>query len=179
MTGVSALAGTDLVLGYQRTTVVHGVSVELDAGVVTALIGPNGSGKSTVLRSLARLHHIDSGGVSVADDDAALLSAKQFARRVTLLSQSRPHPSGLEVRDVAAVGTVAFVGLVAPHMARALVGGRHVRVVPIAILLGAVLLGVADVIGRTVIAPAQLPAGLCVAIIGAPYFVYLLARSRA
>jgi ferric hydroxamate transport system ATP-binding protein len=104
MTGSSALAGTELVLGYQRTTVVHGVTVELDAGAVTALIGPNGSGKSTVLRSLARLHRIDSGGVSVAAEDAALLSAKQFARRVTLLSQSRPHPSGLEVRDVVAFG---------------------------------------------------------------------------
>jgi ferric hydroxamate transport system permease protein len=85
----------------------------------------------------------------------------------------------LAAMSVAAVGTVAFVGLVAPHMARALVGGRHSRVVPVAILLGAVLLGVADVIGRSVIAPAQIPAGLCVAIIGAPYFVYLLARSRA
>ena len=53
---LSALTGHDLVLGYQRTTVVHGVSVRLEAGAVTALIGPNGSGKSTVLRSLARLH---------------------------------------------------------------------------------------------------------------------------
>ena len=46
-------------LGYQRTTVVHGVSVRLEPGAVTALIGPNGSGKSTVLRSLARLHPVD------------------------------------------------------------------------------------------------------------------------
>jgi len=84
----------------------------------------------------------------------------------------------LAAMSVAAVGVVGFVGLVAPHMARALVGGRHARVVPVAVLLGAVLLGVADTIGRTVIAPAQVPAGLVVALIGAPYFVYLLARSR-
>jgi iron complex transport system permease protein len=64
-------------------------------------------------------------------------------------------------------------------MARALVGGRHARSVPVALLLGAVLLGAADLIGRTVIAPAQVPAGLVVAMIGAPYFVYLLARLRA
>ena len=51
--------------------------------------------------------------------------------------------------------------------------------IPVAVLVGAVLLGAADLIGRTVIAPAQVPAGLVVAIIGAPYFVYLLARSRA
>ena len=98
------LEGRDLVLGYQRATVVHGVSVRLEPGVVTALIGPNGSGKSTVLRSLARLHRIEAGSVHVDDVDAAPLSAKEFARRVTLLSQSRPHPSGLGVRDVVAFG---------------------------------------------------------------------------
>lgn len=85
----------------------------------------------------------------------------------------------LAAMSVAAVGVVGFVGLVAPHAARALVGGRHVRAVPVAILLGAILLGFADAVGRTVIAPAQIPAGLAVAVIGAPYFVYLLARSRA
>lgn len=85
----------------------------------------------------------------------------------------------LAAMSVAAVGVVGFVGLVAPHMARALVGGRHSRSVPVAVLLGAVLLGVADLLGRTVIAPSQVPAGLVVALIGAPYFVYLLARSRA
>jgi iron complex transport system permease protein len=51
--------------------------------------------------------------------------------------------------------------------------------IPVAALLGASLLGIADALGRTVIAPAQLPAGLAVALIGAPYFAYLLARSRA
>lgn len=85
----------------------------------------------------------------------------------------------LAAMAVAAVGVVGFVGLVAPHVARALVGGRHARSVPVAVLVGAVLLGVADAVGRTAIAPAQLPAGLVVALIGAPYFVYLLARSRA
>ncbi|MFV2084618.1 iron chelate uptake ABC transporter family permease subunit [Micromonospora sp. LOL_021] len=53
------------------------------------------------------------------------------------------------------------------------------RIVPVAVLLGAVLLGLAGTVGRTVVAPAQLPAGLAVALIGAPYIVYLLARSRA
>lgn len=81
--------------------------------------------------------------------------------------------------SVAAVGVVGFVGLVAPHMARALVGSRHARSLPVAVLLGACLLGLADLVGRTVIAPAQVPAGLVVALLGAPYFVLLLARSRA
>jgi iron complex transport system permease protein len=80
--------------------------------------------------------------------------------------------------SVAGVGVIAFVGLVAPHAARAMVGRRHGRALPVAALLGGILVCVADTIGRTVIAPGQLPAGLMTAIIGAPYFVWLLYRSR-
>lgn len=83
----------------------------------------------------------------------------------------------LAAMSVTAVGVVGFVGLVAPHAARALVGAPHRRSVPLAVLLGATLLGVADTVGRTVIAPAQIPAGLVVALIGAPYFVYLLTQT--
>ncbi|MFB8119715.1 iron ABC transporter permease [Streptomyces sp. NPDC055962] len=84
----------------------------------------------------------------------------------------------LAATAVSAAGTIAFVGLVAPHAARALVGRRHVRVVPVALLLGGLLVCLADLAGRTVIAPAQLGAGLMTAVIGAPYFVYLLVRTR-
>ncbi|MDG4825946.1 iron ABC transporter permease [Asanoa sp. WMMD1127] len=79
---------------------------------------------------------------------------------------------------VSAVGVISFVGLVAPHAARALVGGRHARVLPVAALLGALMVSVADTLGRTVIAPAQIPAGLVTALIGTPYFIWLLWRSR-
>ncbi|MBM9618205.1 iron ABC transporter permease [Streptomyces zhihengii] len=84
----------------------------------------------------------------------------------------------LSATSVAAAGTIAFVGLVAPHAARALVGRRHVRVVPVSMLLGAVLVCTADLLGRTVIAPSQLGAGLMTAVIGTPYFLWLLVRSR-
>lgn len=80
---------------------------------------------------------------------------------------------------VSAVGVVGFVGLVAPHAARALVGASHARVLPVAALLGGLLVSLADTLGRTVIAPAQVPAGLVTALIGTPYFVYLLWRARA
>ena len=73
---------------------------------------------------------------------------------------------------------IAFVGLVAPHAARVLVGAQHRRVLPVAALLGALLVSVADTLGRTVIAPGQLPAGLLAALVGTPYFVWLLWRSR-
>lgn len=84
----------------------------------------------------------------------------------------------LAALSVTAVGVVGFVGLVAPHAARALVGSRHARVIPASVLLGALLVAAADAVGRTVIAPEQLPAGLVVALLGAPYFVWLLWRSR-
>jgi iron-chelate-transporting ATPase len=100
-----ALAGAGLVLGYRDTTVVRGASVELRAGAVTALVGPNGSGKSTLLRALARLHKVTDGTVTLDDGSSALdLDAKAFARRVTMLGQDRPHPSGLTVRDVVTFG---------------------------------------------------------------------------
>ncbi|GAB3030037.1 ABC transporter ATP-binding protein [Nocardioides flavus (ex Wang et al. 2016)] len=103
-TAAPVLQGEDLVLGYRDRTVVHEVSLTLRPGRVTALIGPNGSGKSTVLRSLSRLHPMSSGAVRLDGADTAPLSAREFARQVTLLSQSRPHPSGLGVRDVVTFG---------------------------------------------------------------------------
>ncbi|MEU6916231.1 iron ABC transporter permease [Streptomyces olindensis] len=84
----------------------------------------------------------------------------------------------LAATAVASAGTIGFVGLVAPHAARALVGRRHARVVPVAVLLGAALVCTADLLGRTVIAPAQLGAGLMTAMIGTPYFLWLLVRGR-
>ncbi len=110
----AALEGDDLVLGYHRHEVVHGVSLELRPGRVTALLGPNGSGKSTLLRALARLHAVRSGRIAVDREDATPLSARAFARRVTLLSQSRPQPSGLDVRDVVAFGRHPHRGRLTP-----------------------------------------------------------------
>lgn len=78
-----------------------------------------------------------------------------------------------------AVGALGFVGLVAPHAARALVGSRHRLAVPVAVALGALLVSVADTLGRTVLAPTQVAAGLVTALIGAPYFVFLLWRTRS
>jgi iron complex transport system permease protein len=112
--------------------------------------------------------------LAVDDDTPRLVGVRLERSRLFVLAMA----AGLAATSVTAVGVVGFVGLVAPHAARFLVGGRHARVLPVAMLLGAVLLGLADTLGRTVIAPAQLPAGLAVALLGAPYFVWLLARSR-
>ncbi|MEU5698856.1 iron ABC transporter permease [Streptomyces aurantiacus] len=85
----------------------------------------------------------------------------------------------LAALSVIAIGVVGFVGLVAPHLARSLVGARHGRAIPVAMLLGGLLVCVADALGRTVVAPAQVPAGLMIALVDGPYFVWVLRRSRA
>ncbi|AZM47096.1 ABC transporter permease [Streptomyces sp. WAC 06738] len=113
--------------------------------------------------------------VSLDEDTPRLLGLDLGRSRLWLLILSVV----LAGTAVSAAGTIGFVGLVAPHAARALVGRQHTRVVPVAVLLGAVLVCTADVIGRSVIAPAQLGAGLMTAVIGTPYFLYLLVRSRA
>lgn len=70
---------------------------------------------------------------------------------------------------VAVSGLIGFVGLVAPHIARRLVGASHARIFPVAALVGACLVVAADLLGRTVIAPAQLPAGIVTGLVGLPF----------
>lgn len=82
----------------------------------------------------------------------------------------------LAASAVSVTGGIAFIGLMAPHIARALVGPRHQLFVPVSILIGGWLLLVADTIGRNLSDPDGMPAGIVVALIGAPYFLYLLLK---
>ncbi|MDX2969243.1 iron ABC transporter permease [Kribbella solani] len=112
--------------------------------------------------------------LALDDDVPRILGVRLERTRLVMLLAA----ALLTAAAVSAIGVVGFVGLVAPHAARALVGGRHARILPVAALLGAVLISLADSLGRTLLAPAQIPAGLLTALIGAPYFVYLLWRTR-
>jgi iron-chelate-transporting ATPase len=112
------MLGLDLTLSYNGSPVVHDATLALEPGRITALVGPNGSGKSTLLRALARLHPLDAGGIFLGPrdsdpsltisaaygTDATAISKREFARRVTLLAQSRPTPAGLTVREVVEFG---------------------------------------------------------------------------
>ncbi len=79
---------------------------------------------------------------------------------------------------VSVSGGIGFVGLIGPHLARQLVGSQHQYVLPVSALLGGLLMVVADTLGRFIMQPTEIPVGIVVAIIGAPYFLYLLARSK-
>ena len=86
--------------------------------------------------------------------------------------------AALAAAVVAATGPIGFVGLVAPHLARLLVGPLHRNLLPMAAVSGAGLLLLADTVGRSLIAPAQIPAGIVSALIGAPFFGWLIWRHR-
>jgi iron complex transport system permease protein len=82
----------------------------------------------------------------------------------------------LAAAAVSVTGGIAFIGLMAPHMAKSLVGPRNQLFLPISMLLGGWLLMFADTIGRNLIEPSGIPTGIMVALIGAPYFMYLLRK---
>ncbi len=105
-------------MAYDGTPVVHQADVTLRPGEVTVLAGPNGSGKSTLLRTMARLQQARGGSLTLSDDhtdgaretDALALTAREFSCRVALLTQARPTPSGLTVRDVVEFGRYPYRG---------------------------------------------------------------------
>ncbi len=79
---------------------------------------------------------------------------------------------------VAFAGIIGFVGLVVPHVVRLLWGGDYRRLMPLSIIAGAALLLLADIVGRTVIAPQEVPLGVVMALLGAPFFLWLLRRTK-
>lgn len=80
----------------------------------------------------------------------------------------------LAAASVTTSGSLHFIGLLGPHLARKLVGNRHRCLLPMCSLTGALLVLIADTVGRTVISPAEIPAGIVAAMIGAPYFIILM-----
>ncbi|MET8577716.1 ABC transporter ATP-binding protein [Streptomyces sp. NPDC005012] len=112
------LTATDVTVAYDGAPVVHQADVTLRPGRVTVLVGPNGSGKSTLLRTMARLQRARDGALTLTDEqdggqretDALALTPREFSRRVALLTQSRPTPTGLTVRDVVEFGRYPYRG---------------------------------------------------------------------
>lgn len=118
--------------------------------------------KANVLNILNTHEHISTGvGVGVNRQRLILVSIAVF----------------LSSCAVAVSGGIGFIGLLGPHIARSLVGPRHQMFMPVALLIGAILLALSDTLGRILLQPAGIPAGIIVSIMGAPYFLYLMNRS--
>jgi iron complex transport system permease protein len=96
------------------------------------------------------------------------------ARWILIITASMTTAAG-----VAFGGVIGFIGLAVPHLARLLWGGDYRRLLPLSTLLGATVLLLADLLARTLLAPQQLPVGIVTALLGAPFFFYLLRRSGA
>lgn len=112
--------------------------------------------------------------LNFGDDVACSLGAAVERERRGLLAAA----VALAASCVAVSGGISFVGLIAPHLARRLVGPRHAILLPTCAMTGAVLLSIADTVARVIVQPSEIPTGIMVAIIGAPYFLYLLAKAR-
>ncbi len=126
----------------------------------------------------------------------ALLGAIVLSRSVSVMSLGEDVAKGLGLNttlvktlcaavvlmlagaSVAVVGAVGFVGLIAPHLARSLVGANHKNVIPVSMLMGAMLLLLADDLARTIMAPVEMPVGIFTALLGGPFFIYLMKRGE-
>ncbi|MEM7716614.1 MAG: iron ABC transporter permease [Cyanobacteria bacterium P01_A01_bin.68] len=110
----------------------------------------------------------------LGDDIAKGLGIRVEWERSFLLLVS----AGLSGVAVATAGTIGFIGLIAPHIGRKLVGNSHEGLIPVAGMMGGMLVVWADFLGRVLFSPVEIPCGIITAVIGAPYFVYLLVKSR-
>lgn len=126
---------------------------------------------SAVLLFLAR----DLNALLLGEEEAAHLGVPvERTKRVILAAASL-----LTAAAVATCGVVGFVGLIIPHIVRLVVGPDHRVLLPVSAVAGSLLLVAADLIARTAVRPAELPVGVVTAVIGGPFFLYLLRRSRS
>ncbi|HEU5138980.1 MAG TPA: iron ABC transporter permease [Bacillales bacterium] len=169
------------------TAVIQIIIVRADIGVASALTWLSGSTYATGWGELfhyliwpililfpllaVRIGILDTLGLG--DDLAKGLGIKVMSSRFQLALLG----AILAAFCVAAVGTIGFIGLIAPHVARIFIGPSHSRLFPVSLLTGGLLLLIADLLSRTLLAPNEIPSGAVVAIIGAPYFLWLMKRS--
>lgn len=110
----------------------------------------------------------------LGEEQASTMGLSVERRKLMLLAIG----SFLTAAAVSLSGLVGFVGLVVPHITRLVLGPDHRLLLPAATLVGALFLVLADLVARTVIAPAEMPVGIITALVGAPFFIALLRRNR-
>ncbi|WP_245896092.1 FecCD family ABC transporter permease [Deinococcus irradiatisoli] len=198
--------GLVLLLSAERSGDLHPVRLALVGVAVAAALGavqqlvlvraPDGLGSALTFLSGSVYGADDTRLLRVLPWAAVLLpGALLLARTLDLLNLGGDLATGLGLPVKAArllalgvgtalagaavtgAGILGFVGLLAPHLARLLVGARYGRLLPTCMLLGALLVLAADTLGRAVLPPLEVPAGIFTTLVGAPYFLYLLRRS--
>ncbi|MDA0979371.1 MAG: iron ABC transporter permease [Proteobacteria bacterium] len=137
------------------------------SGVIVALVIPVAIG--FMLLSARALNIMTLG-----EEEARYLGVSQDKLRVRVILLSAVAVGV----GVALTGVIAFLGLIVPHLVRMMVGARHEVLIPGSALLGAFLLVLADLFSRSVFAPAELPVGILTALIGGPFFIYLIVSQQ-
>ncbi len=183
------------------TMLLAGIAISALAGAVGNLLEFQADSETLRRISLWRMGGLDGADLPrlAAATVVALIvlgSLPLFARSLNalLLGEAEARYLGIDVErtktllivivavgvgiSVALAGTIAFVGLVVPHIMRLIIGPDHQGLLPASALAGAILLIAADTLARVLMAPTELPVGIVTAVIGVPFFIYLL-RQRA
>ena len=161
-----SLLDTDVLAAY-RWFSVGGVDSITD---FKALLLPAGMIFACLALSLLFAKRADA--LSLGDVTAAALGINIRRLRTLVLLLAAAAAAAV----VSFAGLLGFVGLIVPHLARKLAGASLQKSLPVSVLLGAVVVTLADLVGRLVIAPSQLPVGIVMALVGAPFYFYLLLR---
>jgi iron complex transport system permease protein len=131
-----------------------------------------------ILAVTATVLVLTSGAIdvlAVGDEEATTLGIRPGPTRALVLAVA----SLATATAVSVSGLIGFVGLIVPHGVRLIAGTRHRRVIPLSMLFGAAFLALADLVARTVQAPAELPIGVITAFVGAPAFLLILRSQQA
>jgi iron complex transport system permease protein len=183
------------------TMLLAGIAINAFAGACTGLVtlvADDAQLRSITFWLLGSLGGATWGGVALAAPPTLLaillMGTQARALNALLLGEEEAHHLGYSVLltqrvvivlsavlvgvAVAASGVIGFVGLVVPHLLRLVVGADHRSLLPGSALLGALLLSVADLLCRVAIAPIEIPIGVVTALVGAPFFLWLLRRQR-
>lgn len=184
------------------TMLLAGIAIAAIAGGLTSLIEFFADNEMLRRISLWRMGGLDGANYQRVIAAAvfavvilAILPRFSTALNALLLGESEARHLGVSVQktkisivilvaagvsvSVALAGTIAFVGLVVPHIIRLMIGPDHRYLLPMSALGGAILLLLADTIARTIVAPIELPVGLVTAFLGAPFFISLLHRRES
>ena len=183
------------------TMLLAGIGITALAGSITGIVELTADNDMLRRISLWRMGGLDGANYArvvivavIAGAVFLLLPLHSTALNALLLGESEARHLGVDLKhlkyalillvtiavgtSVAMAGSIAFIGLVTPHMMRLLIGPNHRYLLPASALCGSILLLLADTVARTIIAPAELPTGIVTAIIGAPVFISLLRRYR-
>ncbi len=183
------------------TMLLAGIAIGALAGALNSLsgfVGDNDMLRRISLWQMGNLTGADWRRVALMSTITlllvVLLPRDSQALNAMLLGESEARYLGIEVQwlkrrlilltalgvgiTVAVAGALAFVGLMVPHLIRLLIGPDHRQLLPASALAGALLLVIADTFARTIIAPAEMPTGIVTALLGAPFFVWLLYQQR-